>query len=82
MTIPMLDTHTGKATGSQLRFDYIPRPGLLGITLTNLVLNLITLTVYRFWARTNVRRHIWSCVHINGEALEYTGRGKSSSSGS
>ncbi len=64
------------ATGTHLRFDYIPRPGLLRIALTNLFLNLITLTIYRFWAKTNVRRHIWSCVHINGEALEYTGRGK------
>ncbi|MBL8907712.1 MAG: DUF898 family protein [Rhizobiales bacterium] len=66
----------GPVAGSQLRFDYIPRPGLLAITLTNLFFNLVTLTLYRFWAKTNVRRHIWSCVHINGEALEYTGRGK------
>jgi uncharacterized membrane protein YjgN (DUF898 family) len=58
-----------------LRFDYVPRPGLLGITLVNLVLNLLTFTIYRFWAKTRVRRHIWSCIHINGEPLEYTGRG-------
>jgi uncharacterized membrane protein YjgN (DUF898 family) len=30
---------------------------------------------YRFWARTQVRKHIWSSVHINGEPLEYTGTG-------
>jgi uncharacterized membrane protein YjgN (DUF898 family) len=76
MTMSSSDNSLAKAVRSQLRFDYIPRPGLLGITLTNLLLNLLTLTIYRFWARTNVRRHIWSCVHINGEALEYTGRGK------
>ncbi|MFO0994765.1 MAG: YjgN family protein [Hyphomicrobiales bacterium] len=75
MTISSGDTRGATAAGSQLRFDYIPRPGLLGITLTNLFFNLITLTIYRFWARTNVRRHIWTCVHINGEPLEYTGRG-------
>lgn len=75
MTLPSPDTSSTKLPGSQLRFDYIPRPGLLGITLTNLFFNLITLTIYRFWARTNVRRHIWSCVHIDGEPLEYTGRG-------
>lgn len=62
-------------TGEGLRFDYVPRPGLLKITLINAALNILTLTIYRFWARTNVRKHIWSCVHINGEPLEYTGKG-------
>ena len=58
-----------------LRFDYVPRPGLLKLTLVNLLLYILTLTIYRFWARTNVRKHIWSCVHINGQPLEYTGKG-------
>ena len=58
-----------------LRFDYVPRPGLLKLTLVNLLLNIVTLTIYRFWARTNVRKHIWACVHINGQPLEYTGKG-------
>lgn len=61
--------------GSRLRFEYVPRPGLVGLALSNFLLNLITLGFYRFWAKTRVRRHIWSCVHINGEPLEYTGRG-------
>jgi len=76
MAVQAETTQKAVAADASLRFDYIPRPGLLGLTLINLFLNLITLTVYRFWAKTNVRRHIWSCVHINGEALEYTGRGK------
>lgn len=76
MTIPADNLEISRTAAASLRFDYIPRPGLLGITLINLVLNILTLTVYRFWAKTRVRRHIWSCVHINGEALEYTGRGK------
>jgi uncharacterized membrane protein YjgN (DUF898 family) len=59
-----------------LRVTYVPRPGLLRLTLTNFLLNLVTLFVYRFWAKTRVRRHVWSCVHINGEPLEYTGTGK------
>ncbi len=58
-----------------LRFEYVPRPGLFKLTLINLLLGIITLTIYRFWAKTNVRKHIWSCVHINGEPLEYTGKG-------
>jgi uncharacterized membrane protein YjgN (DUF898 family) len=60
----------------QLRFSYVPRAGLLRLTFMNLFLNIITLTFYRFWAKTNVRQHIWSCIHINGEPLEYTGTGK------
>jgi uncharacterized membrane protein YjgN (DUF898 family) len=59
-----------------LSFSYVPRAGLLKLTIVNLLLNIVTLGFYRFWAKTNVRRHIWSCVHINGEPLEYTGSGK------
>ena len=63
------------AQGDSIRIHYVPRTGLLRLSLVNALLFLFTLTLYRFWARTNVRRHIWSCVHINGEPLEYTGRG-------
>ncbi len=60
----------------RLNFQYVPRPGLLKLTIVNFLLGLVTLGIYRFWAKTNVRRHVWSCVHINGEPLEYTGTGK------
>lgn len=62
--------------GTPIFIEYIDKPGLGHITLLNFVLSLITFSIYRFWGKTNVRRHIWSCVHINGEPLEYTGRGK------
>ncbi len=58
-----------------LRFDYIKRPGLLKLAIVNFLLGLVTLGIYRFWAKTNVRKHIWSSVHLNGEPLEYTGTG-------
>ncbi len=45
------------------------------LSLKNAGLNLITLTLYRFWARTEVRRRLWARVSLNGEAFEYTGRG-------
>jgi uncharacterized membrane protein YjgN (DUF898 family) len=64
-----------KNAGEPIRIEYVPRPGLGRLAIVNFLLNLITLTIYRFWAKTNVRRHIWSCVHINGQPLEYTGRG-------
>src|SRR4051794_28799440 len=63
------------SSGEPIRIVYVPRPGLFAIAITNAILNIITLTVFRFWGRTRVRRHLWSCVHINGEPLEYTGTG-------
>jgi uncharacterized membrane protein YjgN (DUF898 family) len=71
----MSDQSLATSTSESLRFEYVPRPGLLKIMFINLFLSIITLTIYRFWAKTNIRRHIWSCVHINGEPLEYTGTG-------
>lgn len=48
---------------------------LLGIHLIGLLLSMITLGIYRFWWRTNVRRYLWSCVAYKDEPFEYTGRG-------
>ncbi|WP_456763054.1 DUF898 family protein [Bradyrhizobium sp. USDA 4011] len=39
-------------------------------------LELVTLGFYRFWLTTDIRRHLWSNTLINGDAPEYTGRGK------
>ena len=62
-------------SASPIEVEYRPQPGLARLTIVNLLLNVITLSIYRFWAKTRVRRHIWSCIYINGEPLEYTGRG-------
>jgi uncharacterized membrane protein YjgN (DUF898 family) len=40
------------------------------------LLELITIGFYRFWLATDIRRHLWSNTHIDGDAAEYTGRGK------
>src|SRR3981081_356979 len=39
-------------------------------------LELVTLGFYRFWLATDMRRHLWSNTLIDGDAAEYTGRGK------
>lgn len=39
-------------------------------------LGLITFGFYRFWLATDIRRHIWSRTHIDGDAAEYTGQGR------
>ncbi|MFD1332903.1 YjgN family protein [Methylopila musalis] len=45
------------------------------LVLKGLVLTLVTLGVYRFWYQTNIRRFLWGRTEIDGDALEYTGRG-------
>ncbi len=62
--------------GANVTVTYEAKPGLGWLSVKNALLGLITLTIYRFWAKTNVRKHVWSCIHINGEPLEYTGTGK------
>lgn len=66
----------GTATGESIRVEYRKAPGLLSISLVNFFLNVITLGIYRFWAKTRVRRHIWGSIHVNNEPVEYTGTGK------
>jgi uncharacterized membrane protein YjgN (DUF898 family) len=39
-------------------------------------LELVTAGFYRFWLATDIRRHLWSNSMIDGDAAEYTGRGK------
>jgi uncharacterized membrane protein YjgN (DUF898 family) len=39
-------------------------------------LELVTFGFYRFWLATDIRRHLWSHTHIDGDAAEYTGRGE------
>jgi uncharacterized membrane protein YjgN (DUF898 family) len=54
---------------------YITRPGLERLVLRNLALNMVTLWIYRFWAKTRWRRHIWTSVSLLGDPIEYTGTG-------
>jgi uncharacterized membrane protein YjgN (DUF898 family) len=39
-------------------------------------LELVTLGFYRFWLATDIRRHLWVNTAIDGDAAEYTGRGR------
>lgn len=46
-----------------------------GLAIRIFLLNIVTATVYRFWGTTAVRRYIWSHTTINGEPVEYLGKG-------
>lgn len=50
--------------------------GLFGLSAWNYVVRILTLGVYHFWGKTEVRQRIWSAVRIAGEPLVYTGSGR------
>ncbi len=49
---------------------------LYGIFLINLLLTIVTLGIFRFWAITRYRRYLWSHMRFQNERFEYTGRGR------
>jgi uncharacterized membrane protein YjgN (DUF898 family) len=50
--------------------EYLP------IALSNLFLSIITLGIYRFWAKTRTRKFYWSNTRFIDDHLEWTGTGK------
>ena len=46
------------------------------IAFTNLLLTIVTLGIYRFWATTRTRQYLWSRSRFVDEHLEWTGTGK------
>ena len=46
------------------------------IAFTNLLLTIVTLGVYRFWAQARTRRYLWSRTEFIDDSLEWTGTGK------
>jgi uncharacterized membrane protein YjgN (DUF898 family) len=64
------------SNGKQPLLSYDGKLGeLYGIFIKNLLLQIVTLGIYRFWATTNTRRYVWSRVQFQGERFEYTGTG-------
>jgi uncharacterized membrane protein YjgN (DUF898 family) len=61
--------------GRAIRFtgnwrEYLP------IAITNALLIICTLGIYRFWASARQRRYLWSRTHFIDDSLEWTGTGK------
>lgn len=46
------------------------------IALTNFALTIVTLGIYRFWAKARERRYLWSRTRLIDDAMEWTGTGK------
>jgi uncharacterized membrane protein YjgN (DUF898 family) len=45
------------------------------IAFANMLLTVVTLGIYRFWATTRERQYLWSKTDFIDERLEWTGRG-------
>ncbi|HEY0626770.1 MAG TPA: YjgN family protein [Allosphingosinicella sp.] len=63
------------ASGSAFTFTGQWRE-FLPIALTNLALTIVTLGIYRFWAKARERRYLWSRTRFIDDTLEWTGTGK------
>ncbi len=48
---------------------------LFWLALKTTALTILTLGIYRFWAKTRIRRYIWSATAPGGDTFEYTGTG-------
>ncbi len=72
----MTDQTTPPATGEALsvRNNSTILP-MLWIGFYTTMLNIVTLTLFRFWGRTHFRRRLWADTKIGDEPLEYTGKG-------
>jgi uncharacterized membrane protein YjgN (DUF898 family) len=56
---------------------YDGRSGDLGlIAVSNGLLGLLTLGIYRFWGKTRLRGYLWGRVEFLGDRFEYSGTGK------
>src|SRR6056297_1992949 len=51
------------------------RGALLRLAVVTALLTTVTLGIYRFWARTRIRRYVWSSISDGRDSFEYTGTG-------
>lgn len=63
-------------SGEAVQLSWQPPSGIIGLSVVNFVLRILTLGIYHFWGKTEVRRRIWSGIRLNSEPLQYTGTGK------
>lgn len=45
------------------------------LAMTTGFLTILTLGIYRFWAKSRIRRYIWNATQPGGDPMEYTGTG-------
>ena len=73
--VPQDPSPTVAPAGRRLEYDGARGP-VAKIAVSNALLTLVTLGVYRFWGKTRVRRYLWSRASFLGDRAEYTGTGR------
>jgi len=64
------------------RFEFLGEVRkFFNLCLANLIKTVFTLGVYRFWAKTHVRKYLWSQTLFSGDRFSYHGTGKELISG-
>ncbi len=64
------------SAGEPVALTWVGNPwDLTGLSFINFMLSIVTLGIYSFWGKTEVRRKIWSSVRLQGEPFAYTGTG-------
>ena len=64
------------ATGAPIVKHHIETCPLCKIHIVNILLTIVTIGLYRFWAKTRIRQYLWNHLEVEGDRLEYTGTGK------
>lgn len=65
-----------EATGEPVELSYVGNPwDLTGLSFINFMLSVVTLGIYSFWGKTEVRKRLWHSVRLQGEPFTYTGTG-------
>ena len=59
-----------------MALSWVAPSGIVGLSVKNFLLRIVTLGIYGFWGKTEVRQRIWSAARLNGEPLQYTGTGR------
>ncbi len=71
-----MNTVPPPSSPEKLDLEWRNPPGMIGLSFKIFFLRIITLGIYHFWGKAEVRRRIWSAIRLNDEPLEYTGTGK------
>ncbi len=71
-----MDQHVGTESAPSAHLRWVHPTGLISLSFTNYILSLVTIGIYSFWGKTEVRKRIWSAIRLEGEPLLYTGTGK------
>jgi len=72
-----MDALTSAAAGESRGIEFTGNwREYLSIAITNALLIICTLGVYRFWASARQRRYLWSRTRFIDDSLEWTGTGK------